>query len=104
MAPSITHGRTRRWPTGGPAGYGFKVDLLIVLRHDGGVEAGPTLPRVLHRIDLVDPTSGEHHLLHVLIEIAGNALVDQLGRGAPAKRDHRSPDHHRLDHRQTKRL
>ena len=35
---------------------------------------------------------------------AGDAVVDELGRGAPVRRDDRRAARHRLDHHETERL
>ena len=55
-------------------------------------------------VDLIEAGSTLHQVVDVLGQEAGDALLDQLGRGAATQREDRCAGHHALDHCQTKRL
>ena len=80
------------------------VDGQIVLDHAVGPEASSRAARTSRRSSSTASSTAAIASAHVIDEVAGDALVDDLGHRAAAVGHDRCSAHHRLDHREPERL
>ena len=103
--PAIHLARALTYRLGHRALDGGAVGVHVVLHHplarEPLLDVGPALVRV-HLVGLLELRGNLPVVVHH--DPAAAVLLDHLGHGAPACRDHGRPAGHRLDHDQAERL